>query len=58
MSAGECSHLLGSQLLPMHCLWVHLGAELCFHVGPMGITFVSFFFKTPLDSFSLGIVCP
>lgn len=42
MSAGESSHLLGSQLLPMHCLWIHLGAELCFHVGPMG-TFASFF---------------
>lgn len=50
MSAGESSHLLGSQLLPMHWLWIHSGAELCFHVGLMGITFASFFFK---DSFGL-----
>lgn len=43
MSAGESPHLLGSQLLPMHWLWIHLGAELCFHVGPMDITFASVF---------------
>lgn len=58
MSAGESSHLLGSQLLPMHWLWIHSGAELCFHVGLMGITFASFFLKIPLDSFPLGTVCP